>query len=65
MTHEEAIERANKIWPNTKFILTPDRHTDRWWVDLVPLSGRETHMLDGNGHTCCHEQCARLERKRT
>jgi hypothetical protein len=65
MTQNEAIQRANKIWPNKKFILTPDRHTDHWWIDVVPLAQGEAHILDGNGHACCHERCTRLEHERT
>lgn len=57
MTQLEAADRAYKIWPDWE--LLSKRYDDTWWVAV----GDAMHILDGNGHTLCHPECARIEEK--
>lgn len=76
MTRNEAEERAKRIWPNSTFVLVKiqNRRTawptgnpeHDWFVDEQKAEtpqGRaiRVHILDTNGHTCCHPECAKKE----
>lgn len=60
MTRNEAEDRAERIWPGRVAAVRRARPSgERWDVDLAG-DGRG-HILDGNGHTDCHKECAAAE----
>jgi len=61
MTRFEAEDRAKRIWPADAVDDLFPGDAGMWYVCLAG-DGR-LHMMDGNGHTICHEHCARSEEK--
>jgi hypothetical protein len=59
MTKNEAVERAARIWPKRVNVWRAG-NLERWMVETP--DGRY-HVMDENGHTKCHPDCARIEEK--
>ncbi len=59
MTRLEAINRAQRIWPEKRVSVqyaigsSHEPGQCEWWVDI----GNASHQLDCNGHTICHADC--------
>ena len=67
MTALEARERAEKIWGKNITLERSAFHGGKQPGPGVPewfvIAFNEGHHLDCNGHTLCHDKCARIEEK--
>lgn len=69
MAANEALERAVAIWGRDRIISVQRREDGGAWVSLVPAGiasdtrarNYSAHLLDGNGHVTCHDDCKTLE----
>jgi hypothetical protein len=67
LTLNEAIERANQLWPGRPMSVCLRGIDGGADVLLLPTARERTtnyHRLDGNGHPVCHEACSAAEAAR-